>query len=183
MCQKKALGFQNEYITIYKGSDLEQFSDYFKRSSARWARWWGWYLPSTEPDIVVPEGVEAFQLPWSLVGADDESLLPEEQVIEAVENLINPVDPNLDYVGEVKQRYNFQLLLVGIYHIDNSPYPTTLYLFNDQTGNELVWNTSTSKDIKIGIWYSFDATIKEHKIYRNRKQTILTNCRGIHELR
>ena len=62
--QKKILGFEKGYITIFKGNTYEE-KEYFQMSSARYCKFWGWYFISTEeiPDDL-PEDVEPIRIPW-----------------------------------------------------------------------------------------------------------------------
>ena len=58
--QKEVLGFTKGYITIFKGDTYSEL-DWFRASIARYARWWGWYIISTEEipeDLPEPESVE-----------------------------------------------------------------------------------------------------------------------------
>ena len=58
--------------------------DWF-RAIARYTRWWGWYIISTEEvPADLPEGITPIQLPWELVGQEDGNLKPEHLVKEAV---------------------------------------------------------------------------------------------------
>ena len=73
----------------YKNCDnlpnlLEKYVEYFNNSSARYCRFWGWYIPSNETVPVLPEGVSAVVLPWENVGGEDGELYPEDDVIEGV---------------------------------------------------------------------------------------------------
>ena len=83
--QDKALGFQKGYITIFKGEN----EDWFEKSIARYARFWGWYIPSTEeipkdlPDDLIP-----ITLNWDLVGIGDR-LKPEKEVEKIIKELKN----------------------------------------------------------------------------------------------
>ena len=81
--QRKMLGFGDEgYIIIFKGAD--KYEEYFNNSSARYCRFWGWYIPSNETVPVLPEGVSAVVLPWENVGGEDGELYPEDDVIKGV---------------------------------------------------------------------------------------------------
>ena len=81
--QRNMLGFGDEgYIIIFKGAD--KYEEYFGNSSARYCRFWGWYIPSNETVPVLPEGVSAVVLPWDNVGGEDGELYPEDDVIIGV---------------------------------------------------------------------------------------------------
>lgn len=61
---KKLLGFDKGYITVFKGITKEN-RDYFSKSNARYAWFFGWYIVSTESvPANLPVGVEAVRLNW-----------------------------------------------------------------------------------------------------------------------
>ena len=105
---KKALGFQEGYITIFKG-DQESNNDWFKWSNARWARYWGWYVVSTEevPEQL-PFGIEPVKLYWKDVAAIDGSgeLKPEDKVKAIVDSLLYG-ESDSQFVGQIGDRLHF----------------------------------------------------------------------------
>ena len=48
--------------------------------------------------------------------------------------------------------------------------------FNDEDKNVFVWTTA-SRTLQVGEQYTVKGTVKEHKMYKHTKQTILTRCR------
>jgi hypothetical protein len=172
---KEILGFANGYITIFKG-DTYNYLDWFQHSTARFARPWGWYFVSDEP---VPESypyeLEPIQLKWEEVGKPDGSaLLPEDKVKMVVESLL--YDPGEgEFVGNVGDRLELYAYLYAVYALESNYGNSWLHCFRDDLGNEYTWTTS-SKRLEDDKEYHFKGTIKEHKIYRNRKQNVLTRC-------
>lgn len=71
---KKLFGFDKGYITIFKGVNAEN-EEYFRKSCARLAMFFGWYLVSseefTEP---LPENVEPVKLYWEDITENDKLL-------------------------------------------------------------------------------------------------------------
>ena len=60
--QKYVLGFEKGYITIFRGVK-EEHEEWFKQSICRFARWWGWYVISTqEVPKDLPSGVEPLSM-------------------------------------------------------------------------------------------------------------------------
>lgn len=63
--QKKVLGFDKGYITIFKGA-VQAHTNWFELSNARYCRHWGWYIVSTEEvPSDIPEGITTAHLSWS----------------------------------------------------------------------------------------------------------------------
>ena len=66
--QKNSLGFQEGYITIFKGNQ-EEHEDWFNRSIARYCRHWGWYVVSEDTiPFDLPANLEPIELKWEMVG-------------------------------------------------------------------------------------------------------------------
>lgn len=76
--QRKALGFNKGYITVFPKASAED--PFFNRNPEfRLCVHWGWYCVSTENYPNLPEGIEGKRLPWELVGTG-ETLLPPEMI-------------------------------------------------------------------------------------------------------
>lgn len=175
--QKEVLGFGDEgFITIFKGNTYED-KEYFKESKARYARMWGWYFISTDviPDDL-PKDVEPIRLPWNLVGNEDGTLKNEDSVTAAVESLIYEPDIS-EYQGKVGDRLDLVLTIESAISLDGYYGPSTLYTMRDEEKNIFIWITASTK-IKLEEQenYHLKGTVKEHKFYKGKKQTILTRC-------
>ena len=173
--QKEVLGFENGYITIFKGNTYED-KEYFKLNSARYNRFWGWYFISTEPiPDDIPDDVEAVRLDWELVGNENGTLKTEREVVEAVENLIYEEDVS-EYQGEVGDKIEVFVTVEKAIALDGYYGPSTMHIMRDDDGNCYVWTTS-AKSWDAGSEHFIAGTIKELKQYKGTKQTVLTRCR------
>ncbi len=172
--QKEVLGFTKGYITIFKGDTYAEI-DWFRASIARYARWWGWYIISTEeiPNDL-PVGLETIRLPWELVGDDSGKLLPEAEVQKAVEALIYD-EGTSEFVGSINERLEIQITVVRAIDIENDYGHSTMHIMEDNCGNQYVWTTA-AKSWSEGSIKTIRGTVKDHRTYRNVKQTILTRC-------
>lgn len=172
--QKEALGFTKGYITIFKG-DTHAHIDWFRASIARYARWWGWYIISTEevPNDL-PDGLEPIQLPWDIVGNEDGKLKPESVIQKAVDALIYD-EGTSEFVGEIGERIELTLTVTRAIEIENSYGHHMMHIMKDDCGNVYVWTTA-AKSWPEGAVKNVRGTIKDHRIYKNTKQTVLTRC-------
>ena len=172
--QKEVLGFTKGYITIFKGDTYSEL-DWFRASIARYARWWGWYIISTEeiPDDL-PVGIEPIRLPWELVGQEDGNLKPEHLVKEAVESLIYEGSDS-EYQGTIGERLELFLTVEKTIELDGNYGRSTMHLMYDECGNLYVWTTA-SKSWAPGSEHHIRGTVKDHRTYKNEKQTVLTRC-------
>lgn len=172
--QKEVLGFTKGYITIFKG-DTYSHIDWFRASIARYARWWGWYIISTEEiPADLPADLEMIQLPWELVGNEDGKLKPETDVQKAVEALIYE-EGSSEYVGNIGERLELTLTVTRAIELENNFGHSMMHIMEDDCGNVYVWTTA-SKSWPEGAVKTVRGTIKDHRTYKNTKQTVLTRC-------
>lgn len=172
--QKEVLGFTKGYITIFKGDTYAEV-DWFRASIARYTRWWGWYIISTEEvPADLPEGITPIQLSWELVGQEDGNLKPEHLVKEAVESIIYE-ESESEYVGSIGERLELYLTVEKVIELDNNFGRSSMHIMRDDCGNSYVWTTA-SKTWSVGSEHHIKGTVKDHRKYRNQCQTILTRC-------
>ena len=170
---RKALGFENGYITIFKG-DTYSHLEYFQLSVARYCNRWGWYICSTdEIPTDIPEGVIPIRLNWEDVGVG-EFLKTDHEIKLAVDNLLFDPSPS-EFVGSVGERIEIEITVTKAIPIENDYGHSTLHQFEDADGNVYIWTTA-SKSWSVGSTKRIRGTIKQHNIYHNVKQTILTRC-------
>ena len=82
--RRDVLGFgEKGFIWIFKGNTYENL-DWFRASPCRYARTWGWYLPSSEelPEPL-PADVQPLKLEWTAVSTDDK--LHDENTITKID--------------------------------------------------------------------------------------------------
>jgi hypothetical protein len=172
--QKEVLGFTKGYITIFKGDTYSEL-DWFRASVARYARWWGWYIISTDeiPEDL-PSGIEPIRLPWDMVGQEDGNLKSEHLVKEAVESLIYEGSDS-EFQGTIGERLELFLTVEKTIELDGNYGRSTMHLMYDESGNLYVWTTA-SKCWAPGSEHHIRGTVKDHRIYKNEKQTMLTRC-------
>ena len=173
--QKEVLGFTKGYITIFKGDTYSEI-EWFRASIARYARWWGWYIISTEEvPADLPEGITPVQLPWELVGQEDGKLTPEHLVKEAVESIIYD-ESESEYVGSIGERLDLYLTVERAIELDGNYGRSTMHIMRDDCGNLFVWTTA-AKSWSAGTEHHIKGTVKDHRKYRNECLTVLT--RGV----
>ena len=176
--QREIFGFgEAGFIWVFKG-DTYAALDWFRFEPTRYARPFGWYLPS---DIPLPEplpaGITPVKLPWDAVKANDYKLKSEKELTDIVAEYI--YEPGTSqWLGKVGDRLRDievtctrKMLLQSMYG------DSTMFLFIDSDGNQFNWITSSSQNIEEGDKCIITGTIKELTTYRNVKQNVLKNCR------
>lgn len=175
--QKEIFGFDKGYITIFKGNTYLE-KDYFRLSSARYHKIWGWYFVSTEelPNDI-PKDVEAIHLNWETVGLEDGSLRPEEEIKHNIEKIIYDETPST-YQGEIGDKLNIIVIIKKVIPLEGYYGSSNMHIMYDTNENCYIW-TTTTKTLTTDKTYHMIGTVKDHKEYKNTKQTILTRCKII----
>ena len=172
--QKEVLGFTKGYITIFKGDTYAEI-DWFRASIARYTRWWGWYIVSTEEvPADLPEGIQPIRLPWESVGQENGELKPEHLIKEAVEALIYEASDS-EFQGAIGERLDLFLTVERVIELENNFGHSQMHLMRDDCGNLYVWTTA-SKSWAAGTEHHIRGTVKDHRTYKNERQTVLNRC-------
>ena len=102
--QREVFGFGEQgFIWVFKG-DTYAALDWFRWAPTRYARPFGWYLPSDiEMPEPIPAGVTPVRLPWDAVKADEYKMKSEKELVDIVADYI--YDPGTsEWLGEVGDR-------------------------------------------------------------------------------
>lgn len=173
-CQKQVLGFENGYITIFKGDTYANL-EWFQRSIARYCKWWGWYIVSTDSvPFDLPAGLEPVELKWELVGEPEGMLKPDEMVKQAVDSILYD-KTNSVFQGVLGARLNLELEVIAAHKKQGYYGEQTIHYMVDAIGNQYMWST-TAKSWEVGTKVHITGTVKDHKTIRNVDTTILTRC-------
>lgn len=177
--KKEVLGFSLGFITIFKGDTYAQL-DWFRESVARYNKIWGWFIPS-EIDLPqdLPEGIAPVRLEWSQVSLSDNELRAEKDISEAVDALLCDPSPS-EYIGKVGDRIEIKVKVLKAVSIEGYYGHSTLHTFIDDNENIYIWST-TAKNLPVDNVYTLRGTIKDHSIFKNTKQNVLTRCTIIKE--
>jgi hypothetical protein len=85
-----------------------------------------------------------------------------------------------EFIGEPKQRLDIAAKCVFKKEFESDYGLKTILKFNSN-GNILVWFASGKVDFNMGEDYLIKATIKEHQVYNNSKQTVVNRVKMIAE--
>ena len=173
--RRDVLGFGDAgYIWIFKG-DTYNVVDWFKASPCRYTRVWNWYLPSNiELPEPLPAGIEPIKLMWDEV-SNDNQLLPEADVQKIVESKIYEAGPS-EWIGKIGERLTLTLVCRRVVETESNYGISNIHTLLDENNNIFIWATS-SRRLEENHIYELTGTVKKQDIYRNNKQTTLSNCR------
>lgn len=177
--QKYVLGFEKGYITIFRGVK-EEHEEWFKQSICRFARWWGWYVISTqEVPKDLPSGVESVRLYWDPMGNEKEWLKEEKVVRAHVYNTLYPKKEDSKSKPQGKEGERIQRVLTIEENIveENKRFNSITYThyMRDSDDNLYKWKTA-AKNWCEGSSKTVRGTIKEFETYKGEIVTVLTRC-------
>ena len=186
--QKYTLGFDKGYITIFRGYKEDLHEEWFKQSICRYARWWGWYVISTqEVPLDLPAGVEPVKLFWDPMGNEEEWLKDEATVKAHVRNTLleaiksekkdNTSPFKSVYQGEVGERLELTVKIIGREEEKNEKYNKVTFTYEMEDGNHnyYKWRTQV-KDWSVGTKHHIRGTVKEYDEVNGEEATVLTRC-------
>lgn len=172
--QKDLLGFKNGYIWIFTGPTYEN-KEWFKEHDCRFTRWWGWGWSSEKEDPTdLPEGIEAKKLPWEIVGIGDK-LIPDDKIAAAMDFILYKPGKS-EYIYEIGNKVELDLVVTRNITLEGYYGTSHMHIMEDEAENVYVWTTQ-AKNWEEGSEHRVAATVKDLRMYKNTKQTILTRCR------
>lgn len=180
---KQALGFTNGFITIFKGNTYED-REWFKASNARYHTYWGWYFTSEEElPTDIPSDVAPIKLTWeSISDAELGILLPQSTINKVLENLLYTDEDPSQFVGTVGERIPLLLKVEKVIPHESNYGISNIHTMRDNNSNVFIWATS-ARCLSVGSYYKMTGQIKKHQTYHNVKQTWLTRCLSIEEIK
>ena len=174
--QKQLLGFENGYITVFRGNTYP-YKEWFKENGARFTRSFKWSFDSDKamPEEF-PEGLEPVRVDWELVG-DGDRLKSDDEIKKVMDGIFYPAeDSSSEYVGEIGERLEITVTVTKALTLDGYYGQSIMHIMEDGDENVYIWTTS-SKSIPEGKVVTLRGTVKDHREYRGVKQTILTRCK------
>lgn len=178
---KLVMGFYNDFITIFKGNTYE-CKDWLKEHEAKYNKTMGWYIPGDKlvPDVF-PTGIEPITLHWEQI-SEGEQPKSESEIKSVVESLIYDHNESSTYVGEIGERIARHVVCNKVINLMGYYGPSTMYSFTDNDGNIFIWTTTSDKQhIEENTHYVIAGTVKDHRMYRNACQTVLSRCKVAEE--
>lgn len=172
---KEVLGFENGYITLFKGN-YDDDAQFLQSSSARYNRLFGWFCASCDelpPDI--PDEVILVQLVWEDIAVDEDTLLGEQAVKRIVDGLLFAPSTS-KHVGAIGDRITVRAVVKKVISVDGYYGLTYFHIFDGNDGNVYTWNTKTAH-LSEGREIELTGTISSHDTYRNECQNKLVRCK------
>lgn len=178
---------ENGKVWVVLGKTYE-IKEELKEKGARWhssISRWGFNHPVEEyptvelsvDDIYFQD--HTFTYRWNYYRRNDDETYSAK--IKEAEDLLNKSTSTSEFYGEVGKRYDLTLTYMRSHswatYFNHTTSIQYLYSFKDAEGNIFVWKTGTYLGIEENSTVALKGTVKEHSLYRELKQTVLTRCK------
>lgn len=189
----KANGFSKDGKTYLVLGDTYSVKDDLKKIGGKFDYIMGWHIPEDSIDyetIDVDINDVAYKNDigeWVFKPIGDiDSFVKEVKEEHKKAKMPKRDSKNSEYVGNVGDKITVKATLKKEYTYEtNYGYyggSSTIYNFEDEDGNILVWNTSSmpyvnDRPIETGKKYEITGTVKDHKEYKGEKETVLIRCK------
>ena len=88
-----------------------------------------------------------------------------------------------EWAGDVKQRLDFNVTVVGIRYIEGYYGTIELHKMVDDKGRTLTWFANTRANMEKGCKYKIKGTVKKLDEYKDWKQTVLSRVKVLEEIK
>lgn len=96
----------------------------------------------------------------------------------AIEKAKTQAEVNNEFVGEIKERLKgLELEVINTFGIEGYYGHSTIIVMRDSLGHVFMWKKTGWGEVTVGDKVTLDGTIKDHQIYNDVKQTVLTRCK------
>lgn len=125
---------------------------------------------------------EAKQAEWEAKHAEELAKAEEKRLAE--EARIKALKAISQHVGEVGAKLTIKATYIRTSCFEVKSFrgwgteTMFIHIFKDAEGNVLIWKTSTGlSHLEYGEPVEIRGTVKEHSVYKDEKQTVLTRCK------
>ena len=177
--QRDTFGFGDAgFIWIFKG-DTYSALDWFRFQPTRYARMWGWYLPSDmEMPDPLPAGITPVKLPWDVVCNEEGNHIKDEKEVEKIAATYLYDEGTSKWLGQVGDRIKkVEVVCTHIANIMGFYGESSIISFRTDDGDNLMWTTTSKQQVEEEGRYLLSGTIKKLDTYKGSKQTVLTRCK------
>ena len=168
-------GFNEDGETYLIYGNTYPIKDELKARGYKFSKELKWHGPAA---VDVPEDCFVEKICWSNIYNWNEDSC-EMQFSENWNDVINEIfskNSNGEYFGEIGERIrDVPVVLESLGSFDGAYGTSYVYRFN-ANGAQLIWFTSSWKNLDEGAQYTLTGTVKKHEIYGNVKTTYLSRC-------
>lgn len=179
---RNAFGFRDAgYITIFKGDSnvLNEWAHETNPCRARYATFFGWYVPADMPIENLPEGITPIKLMWDDIRdeTDPENLTMKDNAwVEEYVSSLRFEPSKSEYQGEIGGWLECKVTIKKNVELDGRYGISHMHIMEDENENVYVWTTS-SKNIEADTTLNLRMKVKDHQEYKGVKQTVVYYCK------
>lgn len=171
---RHAFGFDNGYITLYKGRNVRDWAE-DDRTNIWYNTIFGYYTPGR---LILPSlgaDITPVSLKWEDIAAHDDVMKPYEEVQKIVSSLIYD-DSGSTYQGEVNEWLEKKLTVRENKTREDRFGEKHTHFMVDAEGNTYLWETGTKNFVCDETVY-LKMKVKEHKEINGEKITVVWYCK------
>ena len=166
--------FQGKYVTLLQGNTYEVRA-WLKEQGAKYNSVLNWYFPY---EIVLPEKLPAeitpIQFPWTAMLDKTGEPINDVERLQPIVDLYRYPASTSDWVGTIGEKVYLVITYLNSRSICSQFGVTNIYSFEDASGNVIKTMTTRVLPVTTGHTYRISAKVKDHKTYRNEKQTLIS---------
>ena len=177
--EKEKFGFASfGFIWGLKGNTYP-VKDELKAMGFRFSKTFLWTLISEEEPQNLPDGITAFKIEWDKITytsptTGEERFVSDNEIAEYLDTLRCESDDTTSFEGEIGERIERTVKVLSVKEIHSNYGTSFLHQFETEDGNLLTWFTQSLKqNFEEGEECIIRATVKEHKTFRGKKQTVV----------
>ena len=174
---KERLGFAEGFITAVLGNTYP-IKDELKDAGARFSPIFGWYFIGHDgEEYLESQDFSTFKVLWEDVFTKnrDYVLLKDTSVLKEWFESKTIKPSTSSFQGVIGEKIERKLEIICVFDFTGRFGITHLHTMEDEDKNVYVWSTA-SKKLEVGKTFNIKATVKDHTLYKNVEQTILTRC-------
>lgn len=177
----KKEGFSEDGKTWIVLGNTYEIKDELKAAGCRWNNLLGWHFNHAD------NGFNCFEMDVSevtiLSNAGEYIWKDYCEILDYVDEqkVLHTPKTASEYVGHIGDKIELNVVFNRYSffktHYSYSGEVSYVYNFTDENGNTIVWVSSKGIEFEEGNSYTIKGTIKDHREYKNDKQTYLTRCK------
>lgn len=179
-------GFNSEGKTYFILGDCYSIKDELKAQGAKWDNLsYHWHMAKA------PEGMKTIEIDvnemyspnaagvylWNYWVSFEEGKEHYSDKVRRAEDELKASTSTSEWLGQEKEKISAVVTLKNWHHFETMYGVSTIYTFEDEKGNVLVWKTGSCIEQQKGDKLTLSGTIKELSEYKGIKQTVLTRCK------
>lgn len=170
---------QDSYVTLLQG-DTYAVKTWLKEHGAKYNRIYNWYFPH---DVEVPEQLPAEVTPVKFetenLFDEDGNFITDERLLQLIIDSFRYPPSESAWVGKIGETMPLVLQYKNSRSICSQFGVTNVYTFVDANNNVFKSMTTRALPVEEDLWYTMSARIKNHQMYRNERQTMISYIKNV----